>query len=191
MWWSDGGWSWWAWCVMGGAMLVFWVLVAWVIVTLMRSNRSDAPAAYRPEDILADRYARGEIDHDEYQRRHETLMTRGRYKALRTFRRSERDGSFAPISGVTPVTCSLHDEYRIAPLTRRPPRHGPRRDGALTQSCERRSSSSDRVCSAPSSSCSSFRTTSPILRHAPNRSGTVLERVRSRSPRASIVTATT
>lgn len=70
----DGGVSWWGWAVMTIGMLAFWGLVAWVIVTLVRtSNRQPAAPTQRPEDVLAERYARGEIDTDEYRQRLETL----------------------------------------------------------------------------------------------------------------------
>lgn len=71
MWWSDGGWSWWGWCVGAAFMLAFWVLVAWVQVNLFRSNNNASDRGAK--DILAERYARGEIDQDEYQRRLNTL----------------------------------------------------------------------------------------------------------------------
>lgn len=72
MWWASGGWSWWGWCIGAAVMLLFWALVAWIAVNLFRSN-NNAPPSRSPEDILAERYARGEIDQDEYQRRRDTL----------------------------------------------------------------------------------------------------------------------
>lgn len=72
MWWN-GGWSWWAWCVMGGMMLVFWVVVAWVIVTVVRFNRESPTVSRSPEDILSERYARGEIEQDEFEQRRAAL----------------------------------------------------------------------------------------------------------------------
>lgn len=68
MWWN-GGWSWWGWCLMGVTMLVFWALVAWVVVAVVRSSRTGGPGGPPAADILAERYARGEIDQDEYRRR--------------------------------------------------------------------------------------------------------------------------
>jgi putative membrane protein len=72
MYWN-GGWSWWAWCLMGGMMLIFWGIVAWVIVTLVRTNRQPPTTSRAPEDILSERYARGEIEHDEYEQRRAVL----------------------------------------------------------------------------------------------------------------------
>jgi putative membrane protein len=66
--------SWWGWALMTFGMVAFWGLVAWLIVTVFRS--ADRPAgsrAERPEDILDERYARGEIDTDEYQHRRDAL----------------------------------------------------------------------------------------------------------------------
>jgi len=73
MWWNDSGWSWLAMTI---SMLVFWALVAGVVTTLLRSNRaSDTvdPVPNDPEHILKERFARGEIDVEEYERRREVL----------------------------------------------------------------------------------------------------------------------
>lgn len=64
-------WEWhsaWAWWCMGVAMVIFWGLVAWVVVTLVRrSGPSDRTSEAR--GLLDERFARGEIDEDEYRRR--------------------------------------------------------------------------------------------------------------------------
>lgn len=68
--WSDWGWG------MGGGM-VFWTLViVAVVVVLVLLVALNAGSAQRPKDlgdspeeILKRRYARGEIDRDEYERR--------------------------------------------------------------------------------------------------------------------------
>ena len=65
----------------GPFMLLFWVLVIVAVVLLVRwmmggsqedrvTKRSDR---IRALEILEERYARGEIDHEEYQRRREDL----------------------------------------------------------------------------------------------------------------------
>jgi putative membrane protein len=70
-------WEWhsgWAWFWMGVLMLVFWGLVTWVVVTLVR--RADRPRGGSDRDaqeILDERYAKGEIEDDEYQRRSELI----------------------------------------------------------------------------------------------------------------------
>lgn len=70
MWWHGNG-SWWSWLSMTLVMVGFWGLIIWGAVTLLRGgagveNRS-------PETILGERFARGEIDEEEYRRRLETL----------------------------------------------------------------------------------------------------------------------
>jgi len=73
MWNWDGG-SWWWWFVMSGGMIAFWGFVAWVVVQLVRGGR-DAPNT-DPEAILAARFARGELDAEEYRQRLEVLRGR-------------------------------------------------------------------------------------------------------------------
>ena len=74
MWWfHDGGW--WLW-LMPIPMLVFWGLVIWAVVTVVgRAGESRGPAASGrdPERVLAERFARGEIDAAEYEQRLTTL----------------------------------------------------------------------------------------------------------------------
>jgi putative membrane protein len=59
---------------MSGGMLVFWGVVAWVVVQVVRDDREKTlrPTS-DPEAILAARYARGEIDADEYAERLDVL----------------------------------------------------------------------------------------------------------------------
>lgn len=73
--------SWWWFVVMPLAMLAFWGLVAWVIVTVVRGGRVSQPPASRAEAILAERYARGEIDAEEYHRRLRDLGATGAGRA--------------------------------------------------------------------------------------------------------------
>ena len=83
MWWwngGNGGWPWWGWLGIV-FMVVFWALVIWGAVmlgrALLRSERWTAPS--RPpgaEEMLAERFARGEIDAEEYQRRLDVLRGR-------------------------------------------------------------------------------------------------------------------
>lgn len=83
-----GGWAW----TLGLGSLVFWVLVAVAVVALVRSfirggrlhppyqgygatgpyGQPGSPPGHGPataEQILAERFARGEIDEDEYRQR--------------------------------------------------------------------------------------------------------------------------
>lgn len=73
---------------MGGGigMILFWVALILVIVWLVRSldlgknlsggrsrNSHGSPAPDRALDVLRERYARGEIDSDEFERRRRAL----------------------------------------------------------------------------------------------------------------------
>ncbi|MFJ8199829.1 SHOCT domain-containing protein [Streptomyces sp. NPDC096152] len=86
MMWYDGGWGWGGWFIMAAFMVLFWALVIAGIVALARyfggcrhqqsgpPTQSGAPGEQgwgnrRAEDLLAERFARGEIDEEEYKRR--------------------------------------------------------------------------------------------------------------------------
>jgi putative membrane protein len=56
----------------GGLMMVFfWALIIGLILLAVRgfSNRSDPGSGHSAVDILRERYAHGEIDEDEFERR--------------------------------------------------------------------------------------------------------------------------
>lgn len=68
------------WLAMGVMMVVFWGLIIFGIVVLVGylrrgvGDRAAPPGGKdRPEDALARRFARGDIDEDEYRRRLEVL----------------------------------------------------------------------------------------------------------------------
>jgi putative membrane protein len=76
MMWYGGDWGWGGWILMTVAMVVFWALVITAVVLVVRYLTSQRPSDTSPaatsrtaEEVLADRYARGGIDNDEYQRR--------------------------------------------------------------------------------------------------------------------------
>ncbi|NUU20661.1 MAG: SHOCT domain-containing protein [Streptomycetaceae bacterium] len=75
MFWSDHDVSGWGWFVMSLGMVAFWAAVITVAVLLFRAlGQTAAPPAppqpaAGPESLLAERFARGEIDEDEYRRR--------------------------------------------------------------------------------------------------------------------------
>lgn len=73
MWmWHDG--SWWWWLSMGAGMVTSWGAIAAVVVVLLRrSEPGGSPATPGARQVLAERYARGEIDDAEYHRRLDTL----------------------------------------------------------------------------------------------------------------------
>lgn len=67
MWWHYGDWGSGAWLAMTLGMVAFWGLVIWAIPALVRGTIGDgARREATPEQILAERFARVEIDSDEY-----------------------------------------------------------------------------------------------------------------------------
>ena len=76
MYWNDGSAGWAGWLVMVFSMAAFWGLLAWVGISLVRSSdttRKAPPSSRTPEGLLAERFARGEIDEEDYVRRREVL----------------------------------------------------------------------------------------------------------------------
>ena len=78
MWYGGSGWG--GWLVMSLVMVAFWGLVifggiaAWRAVD--RGDRAQRPADRpTPEQLLEERFARGEIDVDEFNHRRELLRT--------------------------------------------------------------------------------------------------------------------
>ena len=76
MFWYDHDMSWWGWASMGVGMVLFWALLITGIVVLIRYTTGDQqvrqrlpPEAPSPEQVLAARFARGEIDETEYRDR--------------------------------------------------------------------------------------------------------------------------
>ena len=68
--WQGYGWGWGWWMLMSAGMIAFWGVVLWLIIGFVSgdsSRRSDA------ESILADRFARGDLDADEYHQRLDVL----------------------------------------------------------------------------------------------------------------------
>jgi putative membrane protein len=83
MYWYDhdmGGWGWFA---MSFGTLLLWTLLITVAVLLIRTFKqsprsTDAPPSSPAEKLLAERFARGEIDEDEYRRRLDVLKAGSR-----------------------------------------------------------------------------------------------------------------
>ena len=76
MWNSGMGWTGWLFMVL--ATLAFWALVVFAVVALFRGARTDTAPHGRSEDhdagqILEQRFARGEIDAEEYHARQDVL----------------------------------------------------------------------------------------------------------------------
>ncbi len=66
---------------MGGSMFIFWVLIVVVIVLLFWElpswgvrEASESSNYYSPLEILKRRYARGEIDREEFEVRQKDLL---------------------------------------------------------------------------------------------------------------------
>lgn len=85
MFWDNGAWSIGDWVAMSLMMVAFWGLVAALVVWVVRSlsnkpsqtgNSQSQPAS--PDDVLADRFARGEINEDEFTSRRAVLHGTGR-----------------------------------------------------------------------------------------------------------------
>jgi uncharacterized membrane protein/Zn-dependent protease with chaperone function len=75
---DDGHWGWGSWILTTFATVVFWALVITAVVLLARyllslsqrtTGTTHATGASDAEQVLAERYARGDIDDDEYKRR--------------------------------------------------------------------------------------------------------------------------
>ncbi|MER7010257.1 SHOCT domain-containing protein [Saccharopolyspora sp. NPDC000359] len=81
--WDGYGPSMWGMAVMAVSTVLFWALIIVAIIALVRylgrSGRGEQSTA-SAEQILAERYARGEIDDEEYRRRLQALSEHGRRK---------------------------------------------------------------------------------------------------------------
>ena len=82
MWYYDhGGMGWGGWLVMGLTFVLFWGAILTLVVYAVRGFRSGndgnppEPTTPRADDVLAERFARGEINEDEFTRRRELLHT--------------------------------------------------------------------------------------------------------------------
>ena len=71
----------WGWLLMTLGLLGFWTLVAVIAVALLRrpgqphqQPQPDQQPRLNPEEVLAERLARGELDPDEYRQRLQTLQ---------------------------------------------------------------------------------------------------------------------
>ncbi len=80
MFWNGHDMGWWGYAGMGIGMVLFWALIVVGIIALVRFSSGTAntgsssvpptmPQPLSPEQILANRFAHGEIDETEYQQR--------------------------------------------------------------------------------------------------------------------------
>ena len=85
MWWNHNGWGFGDWLAMSLMMFAFWGLLVGLLVWLIRGLRNEPtpssdgqrPATERAQEVLAERFARGEIDDDEFTHRRTLLQTTG------------------------------------------------------------------------------------------------------------------
>jgi putative membrane protein len=78
--WHHSGDHWWAWLIGLGLLAALVILAVWAVSRVTQSHSTAGPpAAPSPrssaEDVLAERFARGEIDEDEYRRRRDALRS--------------------------------------------------------------------------------------------------------------------
>ena len=72
------GMSWWMWVLMGLATIGFWVVVVLAVKDLLWSPSTDErPPVEDPLRLLDERFARGEIDAEQYMQA-KRLLTHGR-----------------------------------------------------------------------------------------------------------------
>lgn len=77
MWWNDNmGWN--GWIVMMLTMGIFWSLVVFAVIAIFRRDgdaqtSTQQPGEPSPLQMLDERFARGEIDVDEYHARQDVL----------------------------------------------------------------------------------------------------------------------
>ncbi|MCZ4586082.1 SHOCT domain-containing protein (plasmid) [Rhodococcus opacus] len=82
MWWNGVGYGmgWGGWVLMAVVMVAFWGLVVAGVLALFHSMRMDRTAPFDPDgrarEILDERFARGEIDAEEYRLRRNELRAR-------------------------------------------------------------------------------------------------------------------
>ena len=76
--WGNNGWGAGDWVAMSAMLIVFWSAVVALVVWAVRSNRRpDHGLADRADTLLAERFARGDIDGEEFTRSRELLHTGG------------------------------------------------------------------------------------------------------------------
>ncbi|MCH9730434.1 MAG: SHOCT domain-containing protein [Actinomycetia bacterium] len=89
MFWYDHDMGWWGYAGMGIGMLLFWTLIIVGIVALIRlsfrtANTNNSaptlPTTHSPsaEEVLANRFARGDIDETEYRQRMAVILSHTR-----------------------------------------------------------------------------------------------------------------
>ena len=79
--WGNNGWGAGMWIVMAIAMVIFWAIVVFGVVALVRhfGHSDDEPPWKKadPEAILRERLARGEIDEEDFRKKLTLLREHG------------------------------------------------------------------------------------------------------------------
>jgi putative membrane protein len=77
--WGNGGWGAGDWAAMSAVMIVFWAGLIALVVWVVRGSRADRGQvpANQADALLAERFARGEIDGEEFTRSRELLRIGG------------------------------------------------------------------------------------------------------------------
>jgi putative membrane protein len=76
MWWYGNGMDGWGYTLMTVSMVLFWGLIVYGVIALVRYvGRHDRSMDARPapEQVLAERFAHGQIDEQEYRQRLDVL----------------------------------------------------------------------------------------------------------------------
>lgn len=73
---DDGGWMGWWWVFMPIVFITLVAAIIWAVVALTRGRPDDREPRRDPQHILAERFARGEIDEAEYRQRLAVLQGR-------------------------------------------------------------------------------------------------------------------
>jgi putative membrane protein len=80
MWWYGNGMGGWGYGLMMAGNILFWALIILGVVALFRQRARGTSVEGRPtaEELLAERFARGDIDEEQYRRRRDVLRERSR-----------------------------------------------------------------------------------------------------------------
>ena len=80
---AHAGLGWVGWTLMSAGMIAFWGLIIWAVISLVRpaGQSGTKVTELRPEDVLANRLARGDISPDEYERAR-SLLDADRRRAM-------------------------------------------------------------------------------------------------------------
>jgi putative membrane protein len=74
--WDNGGWNAGDWVAMSAMMILLWGVIVAVVLWVVRTARRDRGSAASADEagaLLAERFARGEIDGEEFSRSRELL----------------------------------------------------------------------------------------------------------------------